>query len=290
MMTLDQLQIFVNIVKKGSLHGAAKALHRTQPTLSTSIKNLEAELGMNLLDRSGYRVKPSEAGQLFFEKAQQILLSVDELYALTQTIALGREVRLRLVIDYLCPRNRLFTLLREFHKTCPETKLDLAFEVLDGAMEKLLAGEADLAITPNVTQQQQALEICRVSEVTLVPVVSGKLAKKSKSFAELVRHTPQIYVKDTAKNPKNVFYGSHPDSERWLVNDHLIKKEMILSGLAWGHLEKHSIRTELANGTLAVVRTKGLRETRMPLYLVRTTTNRFGPVARSLWETIQAEF
>lgn len=286
-MTLDQLQILVNTIKSGSLRATAKKLHLTQPTLSNSIKNLEHDLGVTLLDRSGYRVKPTEAGQLIFSKAEQILFAAGELRAMAETIALGRETRLQLVIDHLCPMQKLLQVLNKFRRTCPDTKLEMDFEVLGGATEKLVQQGADLAITPNISGQPSGMDVAKIFEVALLPVVSGELARNNDSFAKLVRETPQIFVKDTASEKNPVFHGSHPDSERWLVNDHLVKKDIILGGLAWGHLEKHSIIGELKSGKLVQIKTKGLREVRIPLYLARLTTKPFGPMARSLWDTIQ---
>ncbi len=54
-MTLDQIRVLSTIVQTGSFRGASERLHRTQPTLSVAIRNLEREFGFELFDRANYR-------------------------------------------------------------------------------------------------------------------------------------------------------------------------------------------------------------------------------------------
>ena len=50
-MTLDQIRVLSTIVQTGSFRGTAELLHRSQPTLSVAIRNLEREFGFELFDR-----------------------------------------------------------------------------------------------------------------------------------------------------------------------------------------------------------------------------------------------
>jgi DNA-binding transcriptional LysR family regulator len=62
-LTLHQLQCFEAVVSEGSFQAAAEKLLRSQPTVSASVKNLESQLQLLLLDRSGYRVTLTEGGR-----------------------------------------------------------------------------------------------------------------------------------------------------------------------------------------------------------------------------------
>ena len=55
-MDLRQLKYFVEIVRRGGFTRAAEAIRVAQPALSSAIRNLEAELGVRLLERGGRRV------------------------------------------------------------------------------------------------------------------------------------------------------------------------------------------------------------------------------------------
>src|SRR5258708_39175699 len=78
-LTIHQLLCFDAVVTEGSFQTAAEKLLRSQPTVSTSVKNLEAQLQLNLLDRSGYRVTLTEAGRSFHERTRVFLQDLQNL-------------------------------------------------------------------------------------------------------------------------------------------------------------------------------------------------------------------
>lgn len=71
-MTLQQLQVFLNVVAQGSIHGAARALGVTQPAISASMRELEKTLGVPLLLRSVKGVKLTSYGSVFYRRARAI--------------------------------------------------------------------------------------------------------------------------------------------------------------------------------------------------------------------------
>jgi DNA-binding transcriptional LysR family regulator len=76
-MKLNQLVILDAIVQSASLSGAAQKLHKTQPALTLAIKNLESQIGFELLDRTKYRLQLTEKGRIFHREAQQLLHAND---------------------------------------------------------------------------------------------------------------------------------------------------------------------------------------------------------------------
>ncbi|HWW73370.1 MAG TPA: LysR family transcriptional regulator, partial [Duganella sp.] len=85
-MELRQLRYFVAIVDHGSLSRAALVLHVAQPALTQQLRQLEEELGVQLLHRSAQGVLSTDAGKIFYEHAQAILKQVaDARSAVTQS-------------------------------------------------------------------------------------------------------------------------------------------------------------------------------------------------------------
>jgi DNA-binding transcriptional LysR family regulator len=82
-MDTRQLAAFCAVVEKKSFSQAAERLGVTQPAVSLQIRALEKRLGVQLVDRSGRRVEPTEAGQRLYRNAQRVLaaeeLLLDEL-------------------------------------------------------------------------------------------------------------------------------------------------------------------------------------------------------------------
>ncbi|MCB7062275.1 LysR family transcriptional regulator [Enterocloster citroniae] len=72
-MNLKQMEYFITIVNEGSISAAAKSLHISQPPLSTQMKLLEEELGVTLFQRGSRSIILTEAGKLFYDRAQGIL-------------------------------------------------------------------------------------------------------------------------------------------------------------------------------------------------------------------------
>lgn len=68
-MDLKQLQYFVVSVESGSFKKAAEMLYTTQPHISKSIKNLETELNVQLLERKARGVEVTESGKKIYEYA-----------------------------------------------------------------------------------------------------------------------------------------------------------------------------------------------------------------------------
>lgn len=72
-MDLRQLSYFVEIVRRGGFTRAAEAIHVAQPAISASVRRLEAEMGVTLLDRGGRQVALTTDGRAFFARAEEIL-------------------------------------------------------------------------------------------------------------------------------------------------------------------------------------------------------------------------
>jgi DNA-binding transcriptional LysR family regulator len=78
-MDTRQLAAFVAVVERKSFSRAAERLGVTQPAVSLQIGALERRLGVQLLDRSGRRVEPTEAGQQLYRSAQRVLAAEEQL-------------------------------------------------------------------------------------------------------------------------------------------------------------------------------------------------------------------
>src|SRR5579862_953237 len=78
-MDTRQLQAFCAVVERKSFSQAAERLGVTQPAVSLQVRALEKRLGTKLLDRSGRRVEPTEAGMRLYRGAQRLLAMEEEL-------------------------------------------------------------------------------------------------------------------------------------------------------------------------------------------------------------------
>ena len=72
-MELRQLRYFSAVVEEGTVTGAARRLNMTQPPLTAQLHALEEELGCTLFRREGRRLRLTDAGQTFYQRACTIL-------------------------------------------------------------------------------------------------------------------------------------------------------------------------------------------------------------------------
>lgn len=77
-MDLTQLEMFNAVAETGSITQAAAKVHRVPSNLTTRIRQLEADLGVDLFIRKSQRLRLSPAGHNFLRYSQQILALVDE--------------------------------------------------------------------------------------------------------------------------------------------------------------------------------------------------------------------
>ncbi len=77
-MELRVLRYFLAVAREGNITAAANFLHLTQPTLSRQIKDLEEELGQQLLIRKSHRVTLTPEGMLLRKRAEEIISMVDK--------------------------------------------------------------------------------------------------------------------------------------------------------------------------------------------------------------------
>jgi DNA-binding transcriptional LysR family regulator len=285
-MTLEQLKMLVKIAETGSVLAAAEALFRTQPTLSVSIRKLEDELGVSLLDRGQYRATLTAPGRKLCQKAQTILKHAEEFSLLAQHLAIGNEPELRLAIEASCPLPLVLRILRESEKKYPRTEFSLQVENIWGALEKLQLGEVDLAISPWF-EDLAGLESIPLTRTRLITVAApGFCPDAAELTLEMMKNHVQVVVRDSSRKPqRQKSYGVLTDGRHWIVGDHMTKKELILARMGWGKLQQHLIVAELAEGSLVPLKIRHYPcEIEMEIRAVRRLDEPVGPVAAELWQ------
>lgn len=84
-MRLDALKIFARVAEQGSFTRAAESLGLPKATVSTAVRDLETELGAQLLQRTTRRVSLTYDGQAFLDRTRDLLSDVDDLSAMFET-------------------------------------------------------------------------------------------------------------------------------------------------------------------------------------------------------------
>ncbi|MCD0504261.1 LysR family transcriptional regulator [Bordetella petrii] len=287
--TLHDLQCFDAVARAGGFQAAATALHRSHPAVFAAVAKLERQLGLALLDRGGYRVQLTDAGRSFHRKAQPLLRELEGLRAHAAQLALGEESELSVVMGDLCPRPETLGLLGQFFAACPVTRLNLHYEAVTGPWERLHSGQADL-ILHRVDKSDPRIEWIDLSKVVFVPVAAPgflPFAPTRNTRPDQLRDFTQCIIRDTARQAPADSYFVVEGAHQCTVPDQLMKKDIILQGMAWGHLPRFLIERELAKGQLLAITSRYLPGRSEDLVAARRRDRPHGPVANRLWEFLR---
>jgi DNA-binding transcriptional LysR family regulator len=143
-MDLSDLQIFRSVVQEGGITRAAEKLNRVQSNITTRVRQLEADLGVDLFIREGKRMYPSPAGKLLIDYADRLLdLAREARDAIHDAEPRGL---LRLGSMESTAAIRLPGPLFEFHQRYPAVRIELRSGDTKGLAGMVLAGEIDAAL------------------------------------------------------------------------------------------------------------------------------------------------
>ena len=144
-MNLRDLSYLVAIGEYGHFGHAADACYVSQPTLSTQIKKLERELGVQLVERSTKSARLTEVGQKVVERAQVMLAEEESIRNITRQAQDPESGSLRLglfptLAPYLLPH-----VVQPLHERFPKMEFLLVEEKTEVLLEQLAKGDIDAA-------------------------------------------------------------------------------------------------------------------------------------------------
>jgi DNA-binding transcriptional LysR family regulator len=146
-MDTRQLAAFCAVVERRSFSQAADRLGVTQPAVSLQVRALEKRLGTQLLDRSGRRVEPTEAGWRLYRGAQRMLALEDQLVAEVSSSGEGAVAGDLVLGASTGPAAVALPLvLGEFQRMHPDVRVFLTVSDTHSVVERVAARELELGI------------------------------------------------------------------------------------------------------------------------------------------------
>jgi DNA-binding transcriptional LysR family regulator len=268
MMNLYQLQSFVTVIAEGSMTGAADKLFLTQPAISQQIRNLEDDLGVELLVRGVRQIKPTLQGEILYEYAKRILQMGSQ--AEIAVKAMGAQLKGLLKVGTLNSMGvqLMSPIVSRLLKYNPQLSVKIEYGKGDELARAFKKGALDVVILPDVSTQY-GIDLSEANKQFLMKeemwlVGTGKDMEIPK----------QIAISEYSKYPVILFSGEYPQFNN-LLEQSLASagvkvepifestnvgtlKRVIESGLGWGFLPSLSIKKQVRMGRLSQVHVKGL--------------------------------
>jgi len=288
-MTLEQLKALQAVVEFGGFRAASEALFKSQSAISIAIRKLEGELGIPLFHRDQYRPTLTNEGKALYKKALIILNHSNEFTNLAQHFSMGEEPELRIAMSGITPIEQILDVFKHTSKQSPSTQLSLQMENLNGTIERLKDGDADIVISES-NEREATLEYQHLTHVELIGVISSQssLAQHATTLRERdMEGSTQILVRDTSIHTPRLTAGVVNGTNHWIVNDFMMKKRVIASGSGWGRLPRHMVQEDIKKGLLTAISSKHFPSITTDIQAVRHKHKPIGPVAEALWQRLQ---
>ncbi|MEF2245015.1 MULTISPECIES: LysR family transcriptional regulator [unclassified Paenibacillus] len=232
-MEFRQLQYVIQIAKDHNFSRAAEKLHIAQPSLSQQLSKLEQELGLLLFRRTTNSVELTQAGQVFVERAQQIIDTIEQLKQEMDDMAQMRRGRLVVGTLPITGAHVLPLVLPVFGEKYPQIEVVLVEETT-AKLEQLTASggtdisllslpliDASLSWTPYMEEEiclavppahplAQRNEAVPIAELSDEPFIG---LKRGQGFRQITVG----YCLEAGFNPQIVFESSNIETVQSLV-------------------------------------------------------------------------
>jgi DNA-binding transcriptional LysR family regulator len=290
-VSLDQLRAFIAAVDEGSFSAGARRLHRAQSAVSELVSNLEAQIGVQLFDRTERYPKLTPAGVLLVTDARTVVANVNVLKARAKGISGGLEAELSAVIDVLFPIEAISESALEFRARFPRTPLRLYVETLGGAYQPVIDGRCSLGIVGSLPDAPASMSVEPLPAVDMIMV-----AARGHPLADIVGVVPkselekhvQLVLTDRTELTRGREFGVMSPLT-WRLSDLFAKHSFLLKGLGWGGMPLHAVKQDLLDHKLVKLLIADIPEQglALPMFATYLTSKPPGPAGRWLIERLK---
>ncbi|MEK6627950.1 MAG: LysR family transcriptional regulator [Bdellovibrionota bacterium] len=260
MLNLSQLQTFVMVASEGSMTAAADKLFLTQPAVSQQMKNMEDDLGVELIVRGSKQIKMTAQGEILYEHAKKILSFAQLAEVSIKSIGAQLKGELRIGTLNSIGLHLMSPVVSRLLKFNPDFKIKVNYARGEDLIQSYKKGELDVLVLPEIETNYKS---------TLSDTKSQVLFKEEMWLVGSGKdefYPMQISLNEIKKIPYVHFSDEYPAFDKSLfekvgalqsvfesANVGTLKR-VIEYGLGIGFLPSHSIRKQVRGGRLNRVR------------------------------------
>ncbi|MFM8706547.1 MAG: LysR family transcriptional regulator [Planctomycetia bacterium] len=290
-MHLKSLKIFCDIIARRSFSKAAAENGVSQSSASQVVGQLEAHLGVRLIDRSTRPLSPTREGQVFYDGCRRIIAAYDALEDQVRTLHDEVAGRVRVAAIYSVGLHHMSRYVQEFMSRHPKANVRLEYLHPDRVLESVEQGQADIGIVsyPRSTRTIEA-EPWREEPIVLACAPGNPFAGRVQMTLDEL-HGQRMVGFDTDLVIRHELdralagHGAEPNVVMEFDNIETIKRAVeIDAGVAL--LPEPTVGRELAAGTLCAVRIAG-EELVRPLGIIHARGKPPAPTAQRFVELLR---
>ena len=266
-LSMDQLRTFIAAADEGSFSAAGRRLRRAQSVVSQTLANLEAQIDVQLFDRSARYPQLTEQGTALLAEARVVVNSMNGFKAKARTMAEGLEPELSVVVDVMYPMESLTVAVGLFRAAFPYTPLRLYVEALGAVIQPVLQGTCRLGIIGSMPIVPDAVDAEKLLDVPMVTVTGNAhpLARRKGliRLRELEEHV-QLVLTDRTTLTDGKSYGVFSPLT-WRLADLGAKHAFLRAGFGWGHMPEAMVRHDLDTGALVQLQIENFQPRTPPI-------------------------
>ncbi len=196
-MDLRSLRYFVETVRLNSFTQAAESLHVTQSTISKMVRQLEREVGAQLLIRDGRKLALTDTGSVVYARGEQMLATMGQLAAEVRDTQAAQRGQLTIGIPPMI--NLLFTpVLKAFRQRHPDIALTLREDAGQALERQVAAGELEIGMTVLPADPRLGLQTAPIASYPIWALAARGTFQKQRTTLKLkaLAGMPLVLLKD----------------------------------------------------------------------------------------------
>lgn len=282
--TLEQWNSLAEVERCGSIQAAAHSMNKSHTTLLYSIKKLETQLGVSLVELKGRRTVLTENAKVLLRRAIPMVEQARDLEILSKHLSEGIEPEITIAIDHLCNKDWLYQPMRKFLAQNSFTSVQVRETSLSSTTEAVVQQWADISIVPLPVENHLAEAF---ATVTMIPVVSKShpLAKKTSVCNEDLLSITQIVARDLGGHNPGMNVGWLKAQRRITVDNFDHAWQAVVSGLGFCRIPDHFL-AQYDTSQIVQLPLVGGERYQVPLHLVAPKGTRTGLAARQLYDLL----
>ncbi|QHM70184.1 LysR family transcriptional regulator [Mixta intestinalis] len=280
----ESLQAFVQTVESGSFSAAARALGKSQSTVSAAIANLETDLGFQLFHREGREPVLTEAGIRALRRVEDILAASQRLDELAVRLSGDVEPRLSMAVSDFWQADHHEQLLKEFEVRYPHIELECMLAEDEDVIELLKSGRSHLGV---IRAQKQLPATISASRLQMQAQMEIFIHRNHPLAHQMT--VSQVELEQVRQLKLNTWVGRENMSRGpvWTAPSYLLLLEMAELEFGWSILPRWLVK-QFGHGVLVTLPVAGWPQS-IALEVVWSTRTPPGPAGRWMIDRLCAQ-
>ena len=191
MLSNRQMEIFMSVYEEGTMTGAARKIHMSQPAISQTIKEIEKLYGTHIFERYGSRLHVTQAGKLIYNYSKRI---INLYHDLDEAIMLNEGVReIRVGGNISAGTAQMVNLVEKFKEIYPDIDVKVMIFQAPVLLKAIQENKLDIALIEDQKKQAKYGDLVTIpyykDRISIIVPNDHPLAGKTVEFSDIVNET-----------------------------------------------------------------------------------------------------